>query len=147
MGDWVFGCDICQIVCPWNKPGAEVSGILTEFIPRDELVNLDLVSELGLSPADFRTRFKGSSIKRTKRSGFLRNVAVALGNQKNEGALPALTQALADQEPLVRSHAAWALGEIGNIKAVDILKRRLDIETDPVVSEAIKDALDQIDPS
>jgi epoxyqueuosine reductase len=114
MGDWVFGCDICQLVCPWNKPGQEAESILEEFQPRPELVTLDLTQELGLSQQEFSARFKGSPVKRTKRRGYLRNVAIALGNCGGEDALPALEQALEDKEPLVREAAEWALKVITN---------------------------------
>jgi epoxyqueuosine reductase len=116
IGDWVFGCDICQLVCPWNKPGAEAPLILGELQPREELVNINLVEELRLSQAEFSARFKGSPVKRTKRRGYLRNVAVVLGNLKDQAALPALEKALEDQEPLVRGAAEWALREINSMK-------------------------------
>jgi epoxyqueuosine reductase len=144
MGDWIFGCDICQIVCPWNKPGAEAFRILDEFHPRTELLNLQLEDELGLSGDEFSARFKASPIKRTKRRGYLRNVSVALGNQKNELALPALIKALEDQELLVRSHAAWALGEIGGKETITYLNQQLNEETEPVVIKATKDAINRI---
>ncbi len=110
MGDWIFGCDICQVVCPWNKPGAEASTILKELLPREDLLGIDLIEELGLSQTEFSARFKGSPIKRTKRRGYLRNVAVVLGNLGNPASLPALADALEDTEPLVRAHAAWPWG-------------------------------------
>jgi epoxyqueuosine reductase len=109
MGDWIFGCDICQAVCPWNKPGAESPDILEELYPREDLLEIDLIAEMGLSPEEFSARFKGSPIKRAKRRGYLRNVAVALGNMDEENALPVLEKALQDPEPLVQSHAAWAI--------------------------------------
>lgn len=109
MGDWVFGCDICQVVCPWNKPGAEAPSILRELLPREELLAIDLIEELGLGQAEFSARFKGSPVKRTKRRGYLRNVAIVLGNLKYTAALPALAAALEDPEPLVREAAEWAI--------------------------------------
>jgi len=112
MGDWIFGCDICQIICPWNKPGQEAPAILDEFQPREELLNLDPVQELGLTQEQFSARFKGSPIKRAKRRGYLRNLAIALGNRGEEDALPALEKALDDQEPLVRKAAARAIAII-----------------------------------
>ncbi len=112
MGDWIFGCDICQIVCPWNKPGQEAPDILEDFQPREELMDIDLTQELGLSQEEFSARFKGSPIKRAKRRGYLRNVALALGNRGDEDALPALEKALGDQEALVREAAVWAVGYI-----------------------------------
>ncbi len=108
MGDWIFGCDICQIICPWNKPGQEAADILDEFQPREELLAVDPLKELGLTQEEFSARFKGSPIKRTKRSGYLRNVAIALGNRGEEDALPALERALTDPEPLIQKSAAWA---------------------------------------
>ena len=116
MGDWVYGCDICQVVCPWNKPGKEAPGILEEFKPRQELLALDLTEELALTQEEFSARFKGSPVKRAKRRGYLRNAAVALGNCGEEGAVQALEIALEDEEPLVREAAAWALGEITGTK-------------------------------
>jgi len=114
MGDWVFGCDICQVVCPWNKPGAESPSILGELLPREELLGINLIEELGLSQMEFSARFKGSPIKRAKRRGYLRNVAVVLGNLKDPAALPALEDALEDPEPLVREAAEWAIKVIGD---------------------------------
>ncbi|MCJ7718112.1 MAG: tRNA epoxyqueuosine(34) reductase QueG [Anaerolineales bacterium] len=112
MGDWIFGCDICQLVCPWNKPGAEAPSILKVLLPREELVEIDLIKEMRLSQEEFSTRFKDSPVKRTKRRGYLRNVAIALGNRGEEDALPVLDKALEDNEPLVREAAAWALEKI-----------------------------------
>ncbi len=112
MGDWIFGCDICQVVCPWNKPGAISPDVIEELAPRKELIDINLIEELSLSQEEFSLRFKGSPIKRTKRRGYLRNVAVALGNQGDIDALPALESALKDEESLVRRAASWALGVI-----------------------------------
>lgn len=112
MGDWIFGCDICQIVCPWNKPRRETPIILEEFQPRDELLAVDPVQELGLSQEEFSARFKDSPIKRTKRRGYLRNIAVALGNQGEPDALPELEKALEYQEPIIHTHAEWAIQRI-----------------------------------
>ncbi len=109
MGDWIFGCDICQIVCPWNKPGKESPLILDELKPREELLEIDLIQDLELDQAAFSAKFKGSPIKRTKRRGYLRNIAIALGNRGDPDALPALEQAEKEPEILIRSHAAWAM--------------------------------------
>jgi epoxyqueuosine reductase len=139
IGDHVFGCDICQDVCPYNvkaKPTPEAA-----FQPRSGLHAPDLIDLLALSETEFRLRFKGSPIRRAKRRGFLRNVAVALGNLKCVDAVPALIQVLVDPEPLVRMHAAWALGEIPNDQAMMALKDRLPVEGDPAVVEEIRAAL------
>jgi epoxyqueuosine reductase len=111
VGDWIFGCDVCQEVCPWNRKSP--SGEETAFHPRAGLDAPELSPLLAISEDEFRARFRGSPIKRAKRRGFLRNVAVALGNSGDPRAVPALVDALSDGEPLVRGHAAWALGRLG----------------------------------
>lgn len=117
MGDWIFGCDICQIVCPWNKPGEQSHSILEALLPREELTAINLIEELDLNQEQFSTRFKGSPIKRAKRRGYLRNVAIALGNRGEKDAIPALEAAQKDEEALVREAAAWALRKIGELSA------------------------------
>jgi epoxyqueuosine reductase len=139
MGNHIFGCDICQEVCPYNvktKPTREEA-----FQPREGLYAPELIPLLSLSEEEFRRRFKGSPILRAKRRGFLRNVAVALGNLKSREAVPALMRALDDEEPLVRQHAAWALGQIGTRESLSALERRLDIETEAQVCEEIRETL------
>ncbi|MBI2553063.1 MAG: tRNA epoxyqueuosine(34) reductase QueG [Candidatus Rokubacteria bacterium] len=110
MGEWVFGCDLCQTVCPWNRkaPVTSEAALMPEAEP------LSLPSLLGMTQAEFRARFRGTPLTRPKRRGLLRNAAVALGNRKDPAAVPALTRALSDPEPLVREHAAWALARIAN---------------------------------
>ena len=94
-----------------------------------------------MTQQEFSRRFKGSPIKRAKRQGFLRNVLVAIGNWRMQGAITALKTALADDEPLVRGHAAWALGRIGGETAKRTLQTRLTIETEQDVITEIQDAL------
>ncbi|GAB4503181.1 MAG: tRNA epoxyqueuosine(34) reductase QueG [Anaerolineales bacterium] len=110
LDDWVFGCDICQTVCPWNR--FALRDVDASFAPRPATAQPDLLSALALSPADFNRTFKGTPLERAKRRGYLRNVAVALGNVAGAEALPALRIALNDPEPLVRTHAAWAITQI-----------------------------------
>ena len=112
MGDWIFGCDICQTVCPWNKPGSESPDILEELLPREDLLKIDLGREIRLSQEEFSIRFKGSPIKRAKRRGYLRNAAIALGNLGEEDAISVLEEALQDPESLVRSHVSWAINKL-----------------------------------
>ncbi|MFL5540400.1 MAG: HEAT repeat domain-containing protein [Longimicrobiaceae bacterium] len=95
-----------------------------------------------MTQEEFSRRFKDSPIKRTKRRGLLRNVAVALGNWGSPEAVPALAIALSDEEPLVRGHAAWALGRIGTEAARQALSSRLEAECDPWVREEITLALE-----
>src|SRR5438132_11678394 len=132
IGDWVFGCDLCQEICPINAgarpsfPDAqavEAFGPPIEARPRlEELLTLD--------DAAFRARFRESAVWRTRRAGLLRNVCVALGNVADRASVPALTAALEDPEPLVRGHAAWALGRLGGTAARAALERALSREVD-----------------
>jgi epoxyqueuosine reductase len=110
IGDWVFGCDACQMVCPWNRfaaPEGDSSLKAREGVPRPQLIQ-----ELELTPEKFNQKFKDSPVKRAKRRGYLRNVAVALGNIANPKAVPALKKALKDDEAMIQRHAAWALKQI-----------------------------------
>ena len=142
LGNHIFGCDICQEVCPYNVKARETAE--AAFGPRPGLYAPQLIPLLSMTAAEFRARFRGSPILRAKRRGFLRNVAVALGNIKDQTAIPALIHALDDDEPLVRGHAAWALGEIGTQAAPSALRRRLEMETDPEVLDEINAALAQL---
>ncbi|HXV82309.1 MAG TPA: tRNA epoxyqueuosine(34) reductase QueG [Candidatus Binatia bacterium] len=139
VGNHVFGCDICQEVCPYNvkaRPTTEPG-----YAPKAGLYAPDLIPLLFLDEKEFRQRFRGSPILRAKRKGFLRNVAVALGNTKSREAVPPLIRALKDEEPLVRGHVAWALGQIGSPEGISALEKRLRIENDPTVGVEIEDAI------
>jgi epoxyqueuosine reductase len=162
IGQWVFGCDICQQVCPWNVrfarpitqevflPPADVAGAHLPF-------GINLVETLSLSPEAFNHRFRKSPLRRTKRRGLLRNAAVALANtlthsssnrptgvQSPPGAHDALIAALHDLEPLVRGHAAWALGKLGGHTARPALQAALGTESDAWVRAEIQDALNRL---
>jgi epoxyqueuosine reductase len=112
MGNWVFGCDICQQVCPWNRFAGEGD----PAFGKDSSTSLRtlplLTDELLISKEEFNQRFKHSPVKRAKRRGYLRNVAVALGNIGDMQSLPVLQNASNDEEPIVREHAQWAIKEI-----------------------------------
>ncbi len=142
IGNRIFGCDICQEVCPWNKHLA-VESDEPAFAPRPGLEEPELLELIRMDEEEFRKRFRKSPIKRAKRRGFLRNVAVALGNWGAPEAVPALSDALDDDEPLIRGHAAWALGRIGGDDAVHALRRRLRVEENSWVREEISLALDE----
>lgn len=111
MGNWVFGCDICQMVCPWNIRFAPQRGD-PAFAPREGLSLPVLAQELTLTPEEFNRKFKNSPVKRAKRRGYLRNVAVAAGNMRDVDSLPALERAQHQDELLLREHAEWALEQI-----------------------------------
>lgn len=163
MGNLIFGCDICQEVCPVNKVAETRLGLRTPkgggarvqpvtFQPRQEFrpragigSSPELIPLLSLSEEAFRERFRRSPIKRAKRRGLLRNVCVALGNSGDAQAIPALVGALHDDEPLVRGHAAWALGRIGGELAADALQNALEDEQDEEVVKEIRYALGIVD--
>jgi epoxyqueuosine reductase len=111
MGDWLFGCDVCQEVCPWNRdiPATEEPA----FQPMPELDPIELLS---LSPEEFRHRFKQTALWRARRRGLLRNACLILGNCGHTAAIPTLLRALDDPEPLVREAAAWAIAQINGQK-------------------------------
>ena len=140
MGNHIFGCDICQDVCPYNtkvKPTKEQA-----FHPREGLHAPELIPLLSLSETEFQAKFAGSPILRAKRRGFLRNVCVALGNLKRPEAMPALIRTLqSDPDPLVRGHAAWALGQIRAPEAEAALRATGSRETDPTVLSEIESAI------
>src|SRR5687768_8016280 len=112
LGRHVFGCDICQDVCPWNRRRRHAGG--DAFMAREGLVAPDLaaLAEAALDEDAFRARFRRSPVKRAKRRGLLRNVAVALGNAQDAKGRPILERLAADQDPVVREHAAWALARV-----------------------------------
>ena len=111
MGRNVFGCDICQDVCPWNRKAPVTAA--TEFQPREGLVNpaLDWLAEM--RPEEFREVFRGSPVKRAKLSGLRRNAVIAMGNSGEHKFLPALKKLREDPDPIVAEHAHWA------VKALD----------------------------
>ena len=151
IGAHIFGCDICQQVCPVNLIAVRrlrqrgqfgVPGERAMFQPREATGSSPaLIPLLKLDDEGFRERFRHSPVKRTKRRGLLRNVCVALGNIGDPVAVPALGAALHDAEPLVRGHAAWALGRIGGQEAHAALEKALNDETDATVTQEIRCAL------
>jgi epoxyqueuosine reductase len=160
MGDWVFGCDICQDVCPVNRRTGPSS---SPWWQRDQVSSdpnwqtgqqtlpgketpaaLDLIELLEMSEEEFRRRFQGTAILRAKRVGLQRNACVALGNLGAAEAVPVLCRVLVHGEPLVRGHAAWALGRIGSIEAQMALERASEGEADPWVLKELAQAMDHI---
>jgi epoxyqueuosine reductase len=139
MGNWVFGCDICQSVCPWN---IRFSSLQEDsiFKPYPGIPFPDLINELSLTPMEFNHKYHNSPILRPHRRGYLRNVAIALGNSHNPMAVPALIDSLSlEPEPLVRGAAAWALREIGLPIALNCLRNASKMETDAYVLSEIND--------
>ena len=122
LGNWIFGCDVCQEACPWNRDAGDPGP--------SEALTPELPPLLALDADAFRARFGRTAVSRAKRRGLLRNVAVVLGNTGNPDAIPALMRALADSEPLVRGHAAWALGRLGGAPARAAIDAARAHETD-----------------
>lgn len=139
MGDWIFGCDVCQDVCPWNRHSQESP--LVEFQPQPELDPVDLASLFELDEAEFRRRFRHTPLWRAHRRGLLRSAAIAFGNRPTPSALPALVKGLRDDEPIVRGACAWALGRFKIDSARAALLQRLDTERDEEVLHEIRLAL------
>jgi epoxyqueuosine reductase len=111
LADWVFGCDICQMVCPWNQRFAPQHGD-PAFAPRNGLPLPVLQEELTLTAQEFNRKFKDSPLKRAKRRGYLRNLAIAAGNAREPESLPALENIQDDEHALIRPHAEWAIKQI-----------------------------------
>ena len=139
MGTWVYGCDVCQDVCPHNT--LVRAGQHAEFAPRRDVPFPDLLELLHLDERTYQERFRHSAIKRAKRQGLRRNAAVALGNLRDRRAVPALCGALEDENVLVRGHAAWALGQIGGDAARAALQERALVEADPEVLAEVNAAV------
>ncbi len=154
----IFGCDICQQVCPVNQvverrlrargklgPGSAGEARRAMFAPRTpESASPALIPLLSITEDEFRERFRNSPIKRAKRRGLLRNVCIALGNLGDPVAVPALINALRHEEALVRGHAAWALGRIGGEEARAALQSALADEPEPEVRSEIRYALEMM---
>lgn len=136
MGDWLFGCDVCQEVCPWNRraPATDEPALR----PLAESNPMELAALFSLDDAAFRSRFRGTPLWRPKRRGLLRNAAIVLGNRPDPAALPALIRGLNDDEPLIRGACAWALGQFNAPAAHAALRQRESIETDRDVLAEIR---------
>lgn len=140
MGNWIYGCDICQTVCPFNRFTTTTAE--TQFTP----ANIDyaapkLLDLLALDEAGFRQRFAHSPIKRIKRRRLLRNACIAAGNWGSEQAIPSLTNLLTDPEPLIRGHAAWALGQLGSREGLVTIASNLEREDNDEVRTEMTSAL------
>lgn len=139
IGSWVFGCDVCQEVCPVNARVLPVDH--PEFRLPAHRAALDLRDLLTLTPSQYAESFRGSPMKRAKLEGLQRNAVIVMGNSGSETYLGPLNDALERGQDTVRQHAAWALGQISGAGAKAVLKERLATETDPAVRTEIEVAL------
>ena len=139
VGDWLFGCDVCQDVCPWNHraPTSDEPA----FAPLAAMNPVDLCELFALHDDTFRHRFRHTPLWRPKRRGLLRNAAIVLGNQRPSHAIAALTLGLQDVEPIVRAACAWALGRYDSPATREVLQQRLLVEKDATVHLEIEAAL------
>ena len=144
MGDWLFGCDICQDVCPWNRHAPISHEPL--FAPAAEANPVALAELFEMTHEAFRRRFRRTPLWRSKRRGILRNAAIVLGNGRTAEAIGPLIRGLEDTEPLVRGACAWALGRLQNARAREALNRQLAQEADKLVREEIEQALNDNNP-
>jgi epoxyqueuosine reductase len=135
IGDWLFGCDVCQDACPVPSRAEAMVDLRPSSV---DVAAPPLLPLLSLTEEQFRGRFAGRPLMRAKRDGLLRNACVVLGNLGDDRAVPALTGALHDLSPLLRGHAAWALGRLGARHVLDRARRR---EMDPSVLEEIEASL------
>lgn len=162
MGNRIFGCDICQEVCPWNgpkfvqiarepgfaarRPGEPPHGVESDpgaSAPHPGTASPSLIAllETALDEEAWDSFSRGSPIRRAGRAGFARNICVGLGNWGAPEAVPVLASALSDPEPLVRAHAVWALGRVGSVEARAALSSRKSVESDESVREELNAAL------
>lgn len=144
IGEWVYGCDVCQEVCPWNGRPAPLAG-REELRPPVAGRALDLVALLELPDQELRRRLTGSPLLRPKPAGLRRNAALVLGNAGRAEALPALVRALGDPSPVVRGQAAWSLGRLGGSQAREALEAAGAVEEDDGVLGEIARALAALD--
>ena len=139
MGNWVFGCDLCQDVCPWNRRAPATRH--PRLQPHPDRIAPPLLDLLTLNQEAFADRFRGSAVKRAKWVGFMRNVCVATGNWGDPVALPELERHLYESPAPVASPAAWALGQLRDGAGRSILQRAWERCTDHSVKASIAQAL------
>jgi epoxyqueuosine reductase len=135
MGQWLFGCDLCQTCCPFEMNSR--AGSSPEFSPTDSL-DLNLKELLQMDDDEFRSRFRRTPLWRPRREGLLRNAVIVVTNGEHLDALPAVTALLNDDSAVLREVASWCIGRIGGVDARRTLTRALERETDPAVAELMR---------
>jgi epoxyqueuosine reductase len=109
MGNWLFGCDLCQTVCPWNQRHL---GEPTAFPHRDDIEQIDLLELLEMTGEEFRERFRATPMWRAKRRGLIRNALIVLGNRRDERTRLSLEKFARDDDAVLREAAEWALKQL-----------------------------------
>ena len=141
LGDWVFGCDVCQEVCPWNRKTAPVED--EAFLPGRHLESRRLVDLVRLDEEACREEFRPTALERPRRRGLVRNALIVAANARDEEALDAAADRLEDEDSVVRGSAAWALGRAGGAGARAALERAREREPDAAVRAEIDAALER----
>ncbi len=139
LGDWIFGCDICQEVCPWNRKARPVDD--APFRPGRHLEEGTLADLLRSDPPGHEARFAGTALTRPRRQGLLRNALIVAANTSDEAALDAAAERLRDDDPVVRSTAAQSLSRAGGSVARSAVERARRSEIDPAVRQDMERAL------
>ena len=139
LGDWVFGCDICQEVCPWNRKTEPV--VDEAFLPGAHIETRTLADLVRLDERTYREEFRPTALERPRRRGLVRNALIVAANVSDASALEAAAERLHDADPVVRGAAAWALGREGGGRSRRALERARESEQDPAVRADIEGAL------
>jgi len=139
IGDWVFGCDVCQEVCPWNRFGEPTQE--ASLLPLPSSNPIDLLDLITLSEDQYRARFRKTPLWRPRRRGMLRNAAICLGNARDPRAIQPLIRLLDDDETLVRGAVAWALGNYDQDDTLEALRSRRLVEADEYVQTELAQAI------
>ena len=137
--EWVFGCDVCQDVCPWNRKAPP--GRAHWLSAREGWTTPELLDWFEREGETFRQQIRRTALSRTKRHGLLRNAALILGNRRAKEAVDPLIRCLSEPDVGLRAAAVWALGRIGESRAIAHLEALLATETNPEVSELIREAI------
>ncbi len=140
LGDRIFGCDVCQEVCPWNRKAEPTQD--GPFLPGRHLLDRDLESLARLDDVTFRSELRTTPLGRPRRQGLVRNALIVAANVGDERALDAAEERLSDPDPVIRSAAAWALGRDGSGRRREALRRACATEGDPAVRAEIEAALE-----
>ena len=141
LGNRIFGCDICQDVCPYNIKAAEEQSELFFNLKKKDYHPLDLLEELSLTEDIFKQKYNRTPILRVSYERHLRNIIIAAGNSRNQKFIKPLKELFASDSEIIRAHAAWALGVIGSEECFLILRSHLPFENNPFVKDELLFAL------
>lgn len=140
IGDWLFGCDVCQDVCPWNRKPSRRADEVQDRTPPEPipLATLELIELLSIDDESFRKRFRKTPLWRARRRGMVRNAAIVAGNLRDPDTVPALSALLGEDDAMLRATAVWALRQVGTPEALEAVEALGQIEQDPIVLEEIR---------